>query len=46
MLDWITMNASSLQLAVSVLTGVVWLAYFHILWLNFRRQRQAGMLAS
>ena len=44
MLDWITMNASSLQLAVSVLTGVVWLAYFHILWLNFRRQRQAGIM--
>ena len=44
MLDWITMNASSLQLAVSVLTGVVWLAYFHILWLNFRRQRQAVIM--
>ena len=44
MLDWIADNASALQLAVSLLTGVIWLAYLHIFWLNFRRQRQAVIL--
>ncbi|MFQ1702386.1 hypothetical protein ACJ5NV_17515 [Loktanella agnita] len=44
MLDWIAENAGPLQLAISILTGLVWLAYLHIIWLNFRRQRQAVIL--
>lgn len=44
MLDWIANNAGTLQVAISLLTAVVWLAYLNILWLNFRRQRQAVIL--
>lgn len=44
MLDWIAKNADTLQLAISLLTAMVWLAYLHILWLNFHRQRQAVIL--
>ncbi|MGR3629682.1 MAG: hypothetical protein ACU0BP_10435 [Sulfitobacter sp.] len=44
MLDWIAKNTGTLQVAISPLTGIVWLAYLHILWLNFRRQRQAVIL--
>ena len=44
MLDWIATHAGPLQLAISLLTAVVWLAYLHILWLNFRRQRQPAIL--
>ncbi|QXT38148.1 hypothetical protein [Gymnodinialimonas ceratoperidinii] len=44
MLDWIAANSSSLQLAISLATAVIWMAYLHILWLNFRRQRQAVIL--
>ena len=44
MLDWIAKNTGTLQVAISLLTGIVWLAYLHILWLNFRRQRQAVIL--
>lgn len=44
MLDWIAKNTGTLQVAISMLTGIVWLAYLHILWLNFRRQRQAVIL--
>ncbi len=44
MLDWIAENAATLQLAIGLLTGVVWLAYLHIIWLNFRRQRQPVIL--
>ncbi|MFC6642744.1 hypothetical protein [Sulfitobacter profundi] len=44
MLDWIAENSGTLQVAVSLLTAVVWLAYLHILWLNFRRQRQPVIL--
>ena len=44
MLNWIAKNTGTLQVAISSLTGIVWLAYLHILWLNFRRQRQAVIL--
>ena len=44
MLDWIAKNTGTLQVAISSLTGIVWLAYLHILWQNFRRQRQAVIL--
>jgi|Transcript_7988 hypothetical protein len=44
MLDWIAENAGTLQVAISLLTAFVWLAYLHILWMNFRRQRQAVIL--
>ena len=44
MLEWIAENSGTLQVAVSLFTAVVWLAYLHILWLNFRRQRQAVIL--
>lgn len=44
MLDWIAENSATLQVAVSLFTAVVWLAYLHILWLNFRRQRQPVIL--
>lgn len=44
MLDWIANNSGTLQLVISLLTGIVWLAYLHILWLNFRRQRQSVIL--
>ena len=33
-----------LQLAISVIAGIVWLAYLNIFWLNFRRQRQSVIL--
>jgi hypothetical protein len=46
MLDWIAANSSPLQLAISLATAVIWMAYLHILWLNFRRQRQAVILIS
>lgn len=44
MLDWIAENASTLQVAVTMLTGAIWLAYLHIIWLNFRRQRQSAIM--
>ena len=44
MLEWISNNSGVLQVTVSLLTMVVWLAYLHILYLNFRRQRQAVIL--
>ncbi|APE43429.1 hypothetical protein BOO69_08360 [Sulfitobacter alexandrii] len=44
MLDWIASNSGTLQVAISLFTAVVWLAYLHILWMNFRRQRQAVIL--
>lgn len=44
MLEWISENSGLLQVTISLLTAVVWLAYLHILWLNFRRQRQAVIL--
>ena len=44
MLDWIAKNSDSLQLVVSLVTGMVWLAYLHIIWLGFRRQRQSVIL--
>jgi hypothetical protein len=44
MLDWIAENSGTLQLAISLFTAVVWLAYLHILWLSFRRQRQTVIL--
>jgi len=44
MLDWIAENSATLQVAITLLTALVWLAYLHILWLNFRRQRQAVIL--
>ena len=44
MLDWIAQNSDRLQVVVSLLTMLVWLAYLHIFWLNFRRQRQAVIL--
>ncbi len=44
MLDWIRDNSDTLQLAISVVTALVWLAYLHILYLGFRRQRQAVIL--
>jgi len=44
MVDWIAQNPDRLQVVVSLLTMLVWLAYLHIFWLNFRRQRQAVIL--
>ena len=45
-MEWIKDNAALLQLGLGMLSAVVWLAYLHILYMGFVRQRQAVVMIS
>ena len=43
-MDWIAENVTLLQLGLTALSAVVWLAYLQLLYLSFTRQRQAVVM--
>ncbi|MDF2235574.1 hypothetical protein P2H44_23710 [Albimonas sp. CAU 1670] len=46
MLDWLSENATLVQIAVQGLTAGIWIVYLHLLLAGFRRQRRSNLLIS
>jgi hypothetical protein len=44
MLDWIAAHSSVLQVAVGMVTAVVWVVYLHLILVNYRRQLETVIL--
>ncbi|QYX57355.1 hypothetical protein K1T73_02825 [Roseovarius sp. SCSIO 43702] len=44
MWQWINENSDALSVLVSLVTMFVWIAYFHILYAGFKRQRRTHIL--
>lgn len=44
MWDWINAHGQALSVVISLLTAFVWIAYFQLLFMSYRRQRRTRIL--